>query len=92
MTKLSFYCKSPVKDARPYQIVFDIETDGLSCSCQHFTKAKFCSHIDATLVAGERAMIEEEDRPIADEIMTILQQKKRLLLLLFLMTGRQAGG
>lgn len=79
MTKLSFFCKSPVKDARPYQIVFDTETDDLSCSCQHFTKAKFCSHIDATLIAGERAMIEEEDQPIADEIMTILQQKKKAI-------------
>lgn len=89
MTELSFCCKSPVKDAHPYQIIFDTDTDDLSCSCQHFAKAKFCSHIDATLIAGERAMIEEEDRPIADEIITILQQKKSLLL--FLMTGRQAG-
>lgn len=38
------------------------------CECGGFD-GTICSHIDATLVAGERAMVPEEDRAWADEAM-----------------------
>lgn len=69
MSKLVFFCKSK-SYAPPHAIMFDSKTKQVACDCPYFQHTGFCSHIDATLIAGERAMIEEEeDRQIADEIM-----------------------
>ncbi|MBS7671551.1 hypothetical protein [Croceicoccus gelatinilyticus] len=38
----------------------------ITCSCQG---VDWCSHIEATLVFGERAMVPEEDHPIANRAM-----------------------
>ncbi|MDP3689562.1 hypothetical protein [Bradyrhizobium sp.] len=44
----------------------------LSCDCDGFNGV-ICSHIDATLVAGERAMVPEEDWDLADQAMVSVQ-------------------
>lgn len=45
-----------------------VSEDGqrVACNCGGFA-AGFCSHIDAVLVANERAMVKPEDRPLADQ-------------------------
>ena len=40
----------------------------VTCDCDGFNQL-FCSHIDATLVAGERAMVPNDDWAAADEAM-----------------------
>lgn len=50
-----------------------ISEDGGSvvCDCQGYVGG-FCAHIDAVLVAGERAMVPDEDHQTADLAMTLV--------------------
>lgn len=50
------------KDRRAMHVI-SVSNRGVTCSCHG---VDWCSHIDATLVAGERHMVPEEDRPAAD--------------------------
>ena len=43
----------------------------VSCDCE----SGFCSHIDATLVAGERAMVHPDDIEIADAAMAMVESR-----------------
>lgn len=67
---LQFRCKSKTDDG--YRIVkVDPSRRRASCDCGGFD-GTICSHIDATLIAGERFMIPDEDRDIADKSMKVL--------------------
>jgi hypothetical protein len=48
-----------------------------ACDCNGYD-GKFCSHIDATLVAGERAMVPDADHSIADQAMMAVAGKIRV--------------
>lgn len=50
-----------------------IAPDGTAvrCDCRGFQNG-FCAHIDAVLVAGERAMVADEDHAIADAAMILV--------------------
>lgn len=45
------------------------------CDCTGFGISNFCRHIDATLVGGERFMVHEEDRALADQAMKAVAGK-----------------
>ncbi|WP_336979875.1 BRCT domain-containing protein [Altererythrobacter fulvus] len=45
--------------------------DECSCDCTGFALHKFCRHLDAVLVHGERFMVPEEDRPAAEAAMKL---------------------
>lgn len=53
------------------QISISDDGSSVACDCQGYS-AGFCAHIDAVLVAGERAMVIEDDHPIADLAMTLV--------------------
>ena len=61
MTSVVFRCRG--RSDREDLHVVRADRRGAMCSCQG---VDWCSHIDATLVAGERHMVPEEDRPAAD--------------------------
>lgn len=62
--RLRFRCQS-ISEPSQFHLV-DVSQDGrIVCSCTG-EPGRFCSHIDATLVHGERAMVPREDRHIAD--------------------------
>ena len=52
-------------------------TAGVSvhCDCTGFGISNFCRHIDATLVSGERFMVHEDDRAVADQAMKAMAGK-----------------
>ncbi len=54
-----------------------VSDDGLTveCDCGGFTSGRFCSHIDAVLLAGEREMVLEEDQGLADQAMALTQER-----------------
>ena len=45
------------------------------CDCTGFGISNFCRHIDATLVSGERFMVHEDDRALADQAMKAMAGK-----------------
>ena len=60
--QVSFRCKSMTYDEYHHILVPD--KGFVICSCQG---VGWCSHIEATLVCGERFMVPEEDRVIANQ-------------------------
>jgi hypothetical protein len=71
MEDIVFRCRSK-RDATDFRlIVVNWPGPQVFCDCDGFD-GNICSHIDATLVAGERAMVPEEDWPLADEAMKSL--------------------
>ncbi len=71
---LVYRCKAKTED-QYRTITVDPLKRLYHCDCEGslFTGYNsFCSHIDATLVAGERHMVPDEDRPIADKAMKVL--------------------
>ena len=68
MRNISFRCAAKTDDDE-FRIVSVIwPGPQISCDCDGFNH-HYCSHIDATLVAGERAMVPRADWPAADEAM-----------------------
>jgi hypothetical protein len=65
----SFRCASQSESAKFWTICVSATSLHVRCDCPGFNDRGFCSHIDATLVAGERAMIPEEDRSTAIDLM-----------------------
>jgi hypothetical protein len=65
---LSFRCSSQSEPAKFWMICVSLPSLKVRCGCPGFNDIGFCSHIDATLIAGERAMIPEEDRAVASEL------------------------
>jgi hypothetical protein len=65
----SFRCGSQSEPAKFWVICVLLPDLKVRCDCPGFDDGGFCSHIDATLVAGERAMIPEEDRATAADLM-----------------------
>jgi len=72
MTEICFRCKSKSTDEFR-TITVELKTGEAWCDCDSFTI--ICSHIDATLVAGERHMVPPEDRQIADQAMAATSGK-----------------
>lgn len=75
MTKLSFHCYSKSGDFDPHKITFNADNHTVTCSCPYFAEEKFCSHIDATILAGERHMVPEDEWDVANEIMVEMYGK-----------------
>jgi hypothetical protein len=69
---LSFRCLSQSEPAKLWTICVSLPSLRVRCDCPGFNDIGFCSHIDATLVAGERAMISEENRTVASELVQCL--------------------
>lgn len=66
MNTVIFRCKSMTYDEYHH---IEVPAAGyITCSCQG---ASWCSHIEATLVCGERAMVPPEDRLEADKAQVI---------------------
>jgi len=42
------------------------------CEARQYSGHDYCSHIEAPLLAGERAMVHEDDRGVADEAMKLI--------------------
>lgn len=62
MKTVTFRCRSMTDDDFHY---INVPAQGhVQCSCRG---ESWCSHIEATLVCGERAMVPEEDRVKADQ-------------------------
>ncbi|MCP9308684.1 SWIM zinc finger family protein [Zymomonas mobilis] len=59
----------------PYVIKFYPDSLTVSCNCLGFLDSGFCSHIDATLLAGERFMVPPEDWEIADYVMDKMEDR-----------------
>lgn len=68
MRQIEFRCRG--RTDRDEVHVISVTGGRVLCSCQG---VDWCSHIDATLVAGERAMVPEEDRREADAAMRIMK-------------------
>lgn len=62
-----FRCRSKTEPDLLHTIT--IQAKSASCSCDGFDGI-ICSHIDATLIAGERAMVPQEDWAVADQAMS----------------------
>ncbi|MAC11080.1 MAG: hypothetical protein CMN74_02375 [Sphingorhabdus sp.] len=62
MKSIVFRCKSMTTD--DFHHIQVPQTGHVMCTCRG---ESWCSHIEATLVAGERAMVPEEDRIKADK-------------------------
>lgn len=62
----TFRCRSMSSDE--FYLIEVPETGHVICSCQG---VNWCSHIEATLVYGERAMVPEEDYPAANRAMVL---------------------
>lgn len=60
-TPLAFRCFGRSNRSEIHTI--EISSKSLTCSCQG---TSWCSHIDATLLAGERYMVPDEDHALAD--------------------------
>ena len=73
MTEIRYRCKAKTGNAFR-TITVDTKRLIASCDCQGFSDSarSFCSHIDATLIAGERHMIPEDDHNLANQAMSIL--------------------
>ncbi len=65
--KLVFRCRSMSFD-NEYHFIEVPEQGHVICSCRG---ESWCSHIEATLIAGERAMVPDRDRMIADKAQVI---------------------
>jgi NAD-dependent DNA ligase len=63
-----FRCASQSEPGH-FWIVREVAAGQVRCECPGFETIEFCSHVDATLNSGERAMVPEEDRAVANEIM-----------------------
>lgn len=68
MRNISFRCAAKTDDDAFRIVSVTWPGPQVSCDCDGFNH-QFCSHIDATLVAGERAMVPVEDWPAANEAM-----------------------
>jgi hypothetical protein len=68
MRDIAFRCvaKTDIDELRTISVTWP--GPQIFCDCDGFN-GSFCSHIDATLVAGERAMVPTVDWPAADEAM-----------------------
>lgn len=69
-TMLSFTCRAKTQGQIRTITVFPAQCTAI-CDCDGFD-GEICSHIDATLIAGERFMVPEEDRGIADQAMQVV--------------------
>lgn len=65
---IEFRCRGRTDRSETH--VIRVHAGKVLCSCQG---VDWCSHIDATLVAGERAMVPPEDRRSADRAMRLMQ-------------------
>jgi hypothetical protein len=66
MKTVTFRCRSMTDDDFHY---INVPAQGhVQCSCRG---ESWCSHIEATLIFGERAMVPEEDRLKADQAMAL---------------------
>ena len=70
MAAIKFRCRAKTDDAFRV-ITVDPGLKAASCDCDGFD-GFFCAHIDATLLAGERFMVPDEDRNLADRAMAIV--------------------
>lgn len=78
MPLISFRCASKTDRGSFYVVAVErSDPPTASCDCPGYDGA-ICSHIDATLIAGERAMVPEEDRPKADEAMRVVSGRIRV--------------
>lgn len=68
MTVIRFKCKA--KTSEEFRVISVDDRGTVSCDCESFIGV-FCSHVDATLIAGERFMVPEQDRSLADKAMSL---------------------
>ena len=68
MQPISFRCASKSEPGLFHTVTVTWPGPKVTCDCDGFN-GTICSHIDATLIAGERAMVPESDRAAADEAM-----------------------
>lgn len=66
---VQFRCASQSEPGH-FWAILEIAAGRVRCECPGFDGVEFCSHVDATLNSGERAMVPEEDRVTADAIMS----------------------
>jgi hypothetical protein len=67
----SFRCASQ-SEPEHFWTIQELPGPRVRCDCPGFGSTEFCSHLDATLNAGERGMVPEEERTVADEVMSRL--------------------
>lgn len=71
MTVIKFWCQAKTEDAHRE---IKVDTVGLvaTCSCKLHQPGHFCAHLDATLIAGERHMVPQDDHAKADKAMVAM--------------------
>lgn len=70
---VEFRCRSQSEPDKLHTVT--VSRDGCACSCGPGFDG-WCSHIDATLVCGERAMVPVDDHPLADKAMVLAGRLK----------------